>query len=97
MKTKMSNKAGFGLREVMVVVAVIGLLAPIAVRQIEGAHQPCPLDMTQLLTRLKWIWTAVFVSSTVAALTFVWLRASAQSGKHLQNLIGKQREELQLQ
>ena len=97
MKSQMSKKPGFGLIEVMIVVAVIGLLATIALRQLVGAHQPWPLDMSQLLTRLKWIWTAVFISSTVAALTFVWLRASAQSGKHLQNLLGKQQEELQLQ
>jgi type II secretory pathway component PulJ len=97
MQTKMSNKAGFGLLEAMIAVAMIGLSAAIAVRHVEGVHQPWPFELTQILTQLKWIWMAVFISSSLAALTFKWLRSPAKSGNRPQNQLAKHQLELQLQ
>ena len=97
MKTKISNKAGFALVEVMIVAAIIGVFATIAVCQMGTAHPQRPLEITQALTRLKWMWAAISISSTLAAFTFVWLRAPAQSSKRLQNLVVRHQAELQLQ
>jgi prepilin-type N-terminal cleavage/methylation domain-containing protein len=97
MKAKISNKAGFALVEVMIVAAIICVFATIALCQVGAAHQQRPFEMTQALTRLKWLWAAISISSTLAACAFVWLRAPAQSSKRLQNLVVRHQAELQLQ
>jgi len=76
LKTSISNKAIYVLLGILVVFALAGLLATSPINQIAGAN-PGGMSNPQLLGRLKLVWAAVSVSSTLAAFSFAWLRAQS--------------------
>jgi hypothetical protein len=76
LKTSISTKAVYVLLGILVLFALAGLLATSPIGQITGANQG-GMANPQLLGRLKLVWIAVSVSSTLAALGFAWLRAQS--------------------